>query len=349
MKLAKAFKKATCLAAAVGIYVSSAGFNINTFDLAELQHYTKELNYEPFYGCPVYEYFGWNKTYEDYRMITDPTSNQYWYIRNHMSVDYETGMLYDEDGFIGVALGNNFGAIGERYYFTLSTGIVIPGVKIDEKDIRHAVDGCERTGTKDVIEFVIYEPSAKAYFGAPNGLASQGNFNNSSYFHGWITKIEHVTGGRRTTGTDPEPQPEPVINTNYSWQYYNGLAFWYEDGVRQGTVDDPQGVWYDGTNRGREIYEPNYDAWMWLDAARDGAAAASKEVFMPYIYRGEAPGSTDGKWVRYDRHGFMIKGWYEGENGWYFYHMITGQMLKGTWELYGEWHHFNEITGIMEW
>ena len=62
------------------------------------------------------------------------------------------------------------------------------------------------------------------------------------------------------------------------WYTENGKQYWYENGVKQGTVSDPKGVWYDGTNRGREIYDPASKAWYWLDAAFGGAKAVSKEV-----------------------------------------------------------------------
>ena len=126
---------------------------------------------------------------------------------------------------------------------------------------------------------------------------------------------------------------------------YNGKEYWYEDGVRQGTVDDPKGVIGDGTNRGREIYDGETNAWYWLDSVYDGAKAVGKEVWMPYIYQdeknwmndtkrmndtvqainsySEAGGPTSdmgeqvrqmilsgkGKWVRYDENGKMMKGW----------------------------------------
>ena len=133
------------------------------------------------------------KTYEDYRLITSPSSKQFWYIREHMTVD-ESGFLYDEDGFIGAALGSYYGEIGDRFYFTLDTGIVLPLVKGEEKD-----DGdtdrtnCYHTIDGSIIEFVIDDEYAADYFGANgNGYVLNGNYNNYSLFSGSVVKVEKV-------------------------------------------------------------------------------------------------------------------------------------------------------------
>lgn len=90
----------------------------------------------------------------------------------------------------------------------------------------------------------------------------------------------------------------------------NNTSYWYENGIRQGTMDDPKNVKdINGNPRGREIYDPGTDAWYWLDAVHGGAVAKNKEVWMPYVFQGEVPGSTGGKWVRYDKDGKMFKGW----------------------------------------
>ncbi len=160
--------------------------------------------------------------------------------------------------------------------------------------------------------------------------------------------------------------------------------YWYEDGVLQGTYDDPKGVVGDGTVRGREIYDPATDAWYWLDSVYNGAKAVGKEVWIPYIYQNESSfsdidivenaNSSDeglktlaeksirertGKWVRYDENGKMLKGWVkiEGElaecypdqkgNVYYYYHK-TGLMAKGNVSIDGKDYFFNEITGVLE-
>ena len=134
------------------------------------------------------------KTYEDYRMITDETSDQYRLIHTVMKKDRVTGLLYDPDGFIGVALGYQFGPVGTRYYFDLDTGITLPVIKIDAKDPADASDGCKVDINGSVLEFVIDSRRAAKYFGtASNGLVLQGNFNSHPSFEGNIAHIERIT------------------------------------------------------------------------------------------------------------------------------------------------------------
>ncbi len=61
--------------------------------------------------------------------------------------------------------------------------------------------------------------------------------------------------------------PVTALAAGYEFRTgYDGKSYWYEDGVRQGTYDDPKGVLGDGVVRGREIYDPATDAWYWLDS-----------------------------------------------------------------------------------
>lgn len=145
-------------------------------------------------------------------------------------------------------------------------------------------------------------------------------------------------------------------NDDLKWETgADGKSYWYEDGVKQGTTSDPKAVSYDGVVRGREIYDPESNGWYWLDAKYDGAKATSKEVFMPYIYQGD---NSDGKWVRYDANGKMIKGLYtvsgadaniypDQAGNTYYYDLETGQMAKDC-ELIvgGVTYHFDAVTGV---
>lgn len=164
----------------------------------------------------------------------------------------------------------------------------------------------------------------------------------------------------------------------------DGKSYWYEDGVLQGTYDDPKGVIGDGTVRGREIYDPATDAWYWLDSVYGGAKAVGKEVWIPYIYQNESSFSESdivdnannsdkglelfveksiregtGKWVRYDENGKMLKGWvtiegaladyYPDQKGnTYYYDHKTGLMAKGNVTIDGTDCFFNETTGVLE-
>ncbi len=177
---------------------------------------------------------------------------------------------------------------------------------------------------------------------------------------------------------------DPTKDLDLEWNVVGEKAYWYEEGIKQGTAADPKAVFFDDIARGREIYDSDTDKWYWLDADADGAAAVSKEVFMPYVYQNEkafdevsmeenAENSDDGtedyilncmknnlgKWVRYDENGGMMKGWVEIEENSglskifpdqvgnkYYYDNKTGAMVKGDVCIDGVDYHFDEITGV---
>jgi hypothetical protein len=166
------------------LVLSNRGINVKKF-----ANYRKMLGAEEIEVCASSS----GKTYEDYRMITDGTCNQYKLIKSKLKVDKKTGFLYDKDGFLAVALGYQFGPVGTRYYFTLDTGIVLPLIKTDEKDPKDASDGCAVDINGTVIEFVIDADAALKHFGTiTNGLVLDGNYNNSPDFAGSIVKIERI-------------------------------------------------------------------------------------------------------------------------------------------------------------
>ncbi|MBR2810028.1 MAG: Ig-like domain-containing protein [Solobacterium sp.] len=144
---------------------------------------------------------------------------------------------------------------------------------------------------------------------------------------------------------------------------YGSRQYWYENGRRQAMPGDVKNITDTvyGTERGREIYDPESEGWYWLDCIFDGAKASDKEVWMPYIYQSdlESGKNTQGKWVRYDHSGKMIKGWLtiegkfadlypEQEGNTYYYDLITGEMVKGVKVIDGVKYHFNENTGVLE-
>lgn len=148
----------------------------------------EELNLEEIEVCAK----GTAKTYMSYKAITDTTSNQYRYIKKYMSVN-DKGLLVDDEGYIGVALGSYFGEIGSKYIFTLSTGKIIKVVKIEAKADEHTNNGCEQKWDRSVIEFVVDTTKAGAYYGvASNGYILSGNFNNHNDFKGDIVEIRKV-------------------------------------------------------------------------------------------------------------------------------------------------------------
>ena len=153
------------------------------------------------------------------------------------------------------------------------------------------------------------------------------------------------------------------------WGTVDGKSYWYENNVKQGTVNDPKGVYGDGTNRGREICDMGQQddtgqqgVWFWLDSVYDGAKAEGKEVWIPYIYQNEDDwgdarkrevanesdaGMADlvydymknktGKWVRYDENGRMLKGWVK----------IEGALAEAYPDQVGNVYYYDSRTGLM--
>lgn len=120
------------------------------------------------------------------------------------------------------------------------------------------------------------------------------------------------------------------------WVEENGKKYWYEKGVKQGT-----------TGRGKEIYDPDSDAWYWLDAVQGGAMTVNKDVYQESAAGqwADKPDGT-GKWVRYDENGHMVKGWQQTENGLYYFDLITGAMAKGAGNIDGVPCAFDKYTGV---
>ena len=120
------------------------------------------------------------------------------------------------------------------------------------------------------------------------------------------------------------------------WVEENGKKYWYEKGVKQGTE-----------GRGKEIYDPDSDAWYWLDAVQGGAMTVSKDVYQESAAGqwADKPDGT-GKWVRYDENGHMIKGWQTTEKGTYYFDPTFGTMAKGVTEIDGVPCAFDQNTGI---
>ena len=161
-------------------------------DMSTLKDYQKLYKGEDAGVCAVSDV----KTYMDYRAITAKGSTQYKYIQENMTIDEDTGFLVDEDGFIGVALGSYYGVIGDRYYMTLDSGVVLPLVKVEEKADGDTYNGCYHYSDGSIIEFVIdtdYAKESEAFGVSGNGLINSGNYNNFELFSGDIVKVEKVT------------------------------------------------------------------------------------------------------------------------------------------------------------
>ncbi len=201
------FKKTVASISTLIVGLSLCAFDSDSFKLSDLKNYQREYLSESIGACSTSS----TKTYEDYSLITAKESKQYKYIHNNMTVDETTGLLIDEDGFIGVAMGYSFGEIGTRYYVVLDTGIIIPVVKVDAKASVDAPNGCSHSIDSSVIEFVIDTETAYEYFGGKNGYVSDGNLNNNEYFKGNIQDIELVKEEKLEDGVVYEhTQSDPV-------------------------------------------------------------------------------------------------------------------------------------------
>ena len=163
----------------------------SVLNIEDFRNYAKEYVSEEITVCAS----GRAKTYMDYRATTAKSSRQYQFIHNNLTVDETTGFLYDEDGFIAAALGSFYGEIGDRFYFTLDSGVVLPIVKSEEKaNVDTDDSGCYHLSDNSVIEFVIDKNYAMDYFGRlSNNYVLNGNYNNHELFNGNIVKVERVT------------------------------------------------------------------------------------------------------------------------------------------------------------
>ena len=142
-----------------------------------------------------------------------------------------------------------------------------------------------------------------------------------------VSQQEYHQDVRQYIKTRDIPVPTAPPASGYTgWKTVNGKDYWYENSVKQGT-----------TGRGKKIYDPDSDAWYWLDANQGGAKAVSKDVYQE---------SNGGKWVRYDANGHMIKGWDTNDDGTYYFDLVTGAMTKGDATIDGLPCSFDTVTGI---
>lgn len=77
---------------------------------------------------------------------------------------------------------------------------------------------------------------------------------------------DSMTGDEQIDDVDGEKENHILQDTN-GWVLLEDKYYWYVDGVRQGTEGN-----------GLELYDPETDAWYWLDASEDGARAVNRDV-----------------------------------------------------------------------
>ena len=169
---------------------------------------------------------------------------------------------------------------------------------------------------------------------------SSGEFEVTAYAADNTAVISADTYSREEDPGDDELSMEQYIASLATtadaggWRIEDGVPYWYENGVKQGTE-----------GRGKEIYDPGSDAWYWLDAVDGGRMAVSKDVYQES--KADDEGNI-GKWVRYDADGHMVKGWQTAEAGTYFFDYTYGTMYKGDKVIDGVSYHFDETTGILD-
>lgn len=121
-----------------------------------------------------------------------------------------------------------------------------------------------------------------------------------------------------------------IDTTKNGWYTENGKKYWYDHGI---------------IAKNKEVWDPETGEWHWFE--EDGSIAVNKDVFVPTNVT-----RTEGKWVRYDENGAMIKGEDYRYGGWYWFDLITGEMKKGFAHIpddtdEGKWVYYDEITGQM--
>lgn len=126
----------------------------------------------------------------DYRKITNISSAQWKLIHSDEIRVCSDGLLRDEDGFIGVAMGRYYQtSIGDRFIVTLDTGNKLKLISVDQKADCDTINGANHKTDNSMVEFVIDVDKARNTYKIDIVM---GNFNYSEEFHGNIVKIEKV-------------------------------------------------------------------------------------------------------------------------------------------------------------
>lgn len=128
---------------------------------------------------PVCDLNAYNKPFEDYRAITDKSSQAYQLVAT-LNIG-EHGLLYTSDGYIAIALSGQYGGIGTKYQVTLSSGMVINVIIADIKSQSHLTNNCTDSNGA-MIEFVTDSSQL------PSEVWQTGSLD--CMFKGTITKLE---------------------------------------------------------------------------------------------------------------------------------------------------------------
>jgi len=163
---------------------------------------------------------------------------------------------------------------------------------------------------------------------------SEGNYTGRT----WLDTEKFITSA---TGN-------VVVSEDGSIHYYvNGVEDTTYTGMAQDSTTGAR-YWFDNgiAAADKQVYSPQDDAWYWFDA--NGTMAVGKDVFIPK----SNDDRSQGKWVRYDENGHMVKGEDYANGGWYRFDKTTGEMAKGFYSVEDgdvtKLYYYNEATGLME-
>ena len=308
------------------VYYASSQENYNTYVTVD------EYNNDPYYNATLhYNSQGpdeWpDATYTGWITII---GKDYWYENDVLqgydpnNADYRGKEIYDPDSDAWYWLDNvqkGAKAVSKDVYQESEAGQWAENADGTGKWVRYDADGHMVKGWQTTDQ-------GTYYFDPVYGTMAKGTamIDGTTYYFDTNTGILQSTS--------------PVEN---GWWSDGGQTYWYENGVRQGY--DPNNADY----RGKEIYDPDSDAWYWLDNVQQGAKAVSKDVYQE-SEAGQWADREDGtgKWVRYDADGHMVKGWQTTDQGTYYFDPVYGTMAKGNAVIDGATYYFDVTTGILQ-
>lgn len=122
--------------------------------------------------------------------ITDTTSAQYQLINSGKIQICDDGLLRDEHGYVGVAIGSYYADnIGDRFIITFEDGSQAKIIVVDMKADKDTINGANHITDGSMIEFVIDVKLANESY--PDAI-TMGDFNWTEEYSGNISKIEKV-------------------------------------------------------------------------------------------------------------------------------------------------------------
>lgn len=126
----------------------------------------------------------------DYKCITDKSSAQYKLIYSDEIKVCNDGLLRDDKGYVGVALGSYYAdKVGDRFIVTFEDGSKAKFIVLDMKADKDTNGGANHKIDNSMIEFVIDTNMAQQTY--PEAIRD-GNFNSTNEYDGNIVKIEKV-------------------------------------------------------------------------------------------------------------------------------------------------------------